>query len=121
MRPFLASVVLAALFAGDATAVSSGVISVMATRGPIVPVCSAQASCDGPAAGVRLVVRQRGVAVAHAITDRRGRARLAVSPGRYSVTASYSGSLKPRIESASVLVAAGRTSLLRFVFDTGIR
>ena len=121
MRRLAVALVSAGLLAGHADAGNKGAISVVATRGPITPVCAVEVPCSGPAPGVRLTVRHLGVVVMRAVTDRKGHARLAVSPGRYTVTASYGGGLGPRNESARVVVAVGRTSVVRFAFDTGIR
>jgi len=113
--------IVASVATAAAGAADRGTIAVVATRGPITPVCAVEVPCDGPAAGVRLVVRRSCVVVRRAVTDPQGRARIALLPGRYVVTASYGAVLRPRVESAAVQVRTGRTSLVRFAFDTGIR
>jgi hypothetical protein len=121
VRILFAVLAVSAVAAATAGAASRGTIAVVATRGPVTPVCAIEVPCDGPAAGVRLVVRHSGTVVGRAITNEDGRARLAFLPGRYLVTASYGESVQPRVESASIQVRAGHITRLHFAFDTGIR
>jgi hypothetical protein len=118
----LVALAVAAVTAATAEgAANRGTIAVVATRGPITPVCAIEVPCDGPATGVRLLVRRGGVVMRRAVTNDEGRARLAVQPGRYVVTASYGELLRPRVQSVSIRVRAGRATRVRFAFDTGIR
>jgi hypothetical protein len=122
MKRLLVVLAVALLGAGPASAAGSkGTIEVIATRGPVTPVCAVEVPCDGPAAGVRVVVSRRGVVVARGSTNRDGRARLLLLPGRYVVTALYGGGIRPQSESAGARVVVGRIARVRFAFDTGIR
>ncbi len=112
---------LLSLLAGPAVAADRGVLAVVALRGPITPVCKVGVPCNGPAAGVGIVVRRGGAVVARATTGKTGRARVLLRPGRYAVSASYGAAMHARLQSASVTIVAGRTKLVRFSFDTGIR
>ena len=121
MRRLLLPLALSVLLAGPAPAANQGAIDITATLGPITHVCAAEIPCTGPAAGVRIVVVRHGLTVARAVTNQRGRVRVAVVPGRYFVTASYGAPSRLPAESVSVRVASGRISRVRFAFDTGIR
>jgi hypothetical protein len=89
------------------------------TRGPITPVCKAGTPCDGPAAKTTLYftgVGKKWVAV----TDAKGRYRIVLAPGTYSVRTDQ----KPfgRVTTPStVRVIANRDRVVNFFFDTGIR
>jgi len=121
MRRLFLPLALSVLLAGPAHAANKGAIDIASTLGPITPVCAAEIPCNGPAEGVRIVVVQRGLTVARAITNQRGRVRISIVPGRYLVTASYGACSRLRAESVSVRVTSGRISHVRFAFDTGIR
>ena len=89
-------------------------------RGPVTPVCRAEAPCSAPVAGLPLVFLASGVEVARVKTDGAGRFALALPPGTYAVETTrrlvFGGPL-PR----SFRVVAGRVKQLRLVIDTGIR
>jgi hypothetical protein len=116
-----AVVVVLGASATGAGAADRGVLRVVATRGPVTPVCAVDVPCDGPAAGVRISIQRQGAVVRRAVTDEHGRARLALLGGRYVVTATYGGGIKPRAVSSLARISAGRTTTVRFSFDTGIR
>ncbi len=104
-----------------AGAPAKGVLRVVATRGPITPVCAIEVPCDGPAANVHVVVRHLGKVVARASTDAAGRARIPLVAGRYVVTASYAAGIGDPAQSRTARVIAGRGTTVTFSFDTGIR
>ena len=86
------------------------------TRGPIAPVCTAEAPCDAPAPGVAVDVLQGGVAVERVTTGADGRYYVLAVPGDYVIRATGRG-LTPR----SVHVQRGDFTEVDFVIDTGIR
>jgi len=121
MRRLFLPLALSVLLAGPAHAANKGAIDIAATLGPITPVCAAEIPCNGPAAGVRIVIVQHGLIVARAVTNERGRVRISVVSGRYVVRASYGAPSRLHAESVWVQVVSGRISRVRFAFDTGIR
>lgn len=121
VRRLVLALVSGLLISAPASAAVKGIVAVTATRGPVSPVCRTGQRCDGPAQGVQLVVRRGGTVVARAVTNGGGVARVVLRPGRYAVTAYYGAAMHARLQAKSVVVAAGRTSQLRFSFDTGIR
>jgi hypothetical protein len=125
MRRALVAILALAVgvFAASLAAASTGKgsLRVVVTRGPITPVCKVGVPCDGPAKGVRIVVRRNGAVVARGLTDALGRTRFALVGGRYAVAATYSGGVAARAESKPARVVAGRTTIVAFSFDTGIR
>jgi hypothetical protein len=88
-------------------------------KGPVTPVCREGVPCDVPAAHVTLFFGRGGRIVARVQTTAKGTYRLALRPGRYSVsTARRIGfSLRP----AAILVPRGRFRHVDFSIDTGIR
>jgi hypothetical protein len=121
MRRLVLALVLGLLVSAPAAAAVKGVVAVTATRGPVTPVCKVGQPCDGPAEGVQLVVRRSDTVVKRAVTNAVGSARLVLAPGRYQVTAFYGAAMHARLQARSVVVVGGRTTRLRFSFDTGIR
>jgi hypothetical protein len=116
-RALGSAALLAAFLAADAGA--SGLYGTV-REGPIRPVCRANASCDRPAANVRLRFVRNGMTVAAARTDDRGRYRVALRPGRYAVRAGANG-LGSLVEPSHVTVPATRYARVNFYRDTGIR
>jgi hypothetical protein len=117
----LTLVLVLAVTGPGAGASGKGVLRVVATRGPVTPVCTIDVPCDGPAKGVQVVVRHQGAVVARAVTDDAGRARIALAGGRYAVTATFGGGIDPAAKAKAAIVSAGRTTTVTFSFDTGIR
>jgi hypothetical protein len=120
--PSLLTLVLGlAASASGAGAGGGGLLRIVATRGPVTPVCRVDVPCDGPAKAVQIVVRRSGAVVAHALTDAAGRARVPLPGGRYAVTATYAGGVGTAAQSKAARVVTGHTTTLTFSFDTGIR
>jgi hypothetical protein len=117
----LAAILAAAALAPVAGAQVRGKLAIVAVRGPISPVCMVDVPCEGPAAGVRIVVSRNGLVVARRVADRDGRAHVTCAPGRYRVKVSYAGGVAPQVRSRLVRVYDNRTVRVRFSFDTGIR
>jgi hypothetical protein len=92
------------------------------TRGPTRPVCSAEESCSEPAAHTKLRFLRRTVLVATAVTDARGRYRVRLPRGVYTVRVAGAGTsgVGGRIDPASVRVRAVWRQQ-NFDIDTGIR
>jgi hypothetical protein len=109
------------LVAPAGAATGQGLYGVV-TRGPTKPVCDAEASCSEPAARTRLRFLRSSVLVATVVTDTRGRYRVRLPRGVYTVrvAGAPAGGLGGRISPASVRVrVAWRRQ--NFDIDTGIR
>jgi hypothetical protein len=87
------------------------------TIGPLTPVCSTTAPCDGPAKNVTLAFWRNGVVAKRVVTDDNGAYRVLLRYGPYSVRASRGMSIRP----AQVWVHRGLVATLNFAIDTGIR
>jgi Carboxypeptidase regulatory-like domain len=100
----------------SALTLTSGLHGVV-TRGPIMPVCMEGVPCSAPAKNTRVSFFRGGRAY-RTTTDARGRYRIALVPGRYTVhvTADRFG-----IRPTSVVVPRGRFALQNLYVDTGIR
>jgi hypothetical protein len=98
-------------------ALLSGLYGVV-TRGPTKPVCQVGMPCTAPYEGATLVFSRPGVSARRVTTDTRGRYRIALSPGRWSlrVQSSHFG-WTPR----TVTVPRGRYGHVNVDVDTGIR
>jgi len=89
----------------------------LVTRGPVTPVCRAEAPCTAPARQVVLSFTRRGVSTETRTGDD-GRYRIALPPGVYSVRVR---SARFGAEPKSATVVAGRFAVRDFSIDTGIR
>jgi hypothetical protein len=88
-------------------------------RGPTAPVCKVGTPCTAPAKHVALHFTRHGKTHT-TTTDARGRYRLSLRAGVYSVTTDQRPfGLRPR--PASVTVRAGLDKRMNFKIDTGIR
>jgi hypothetical protein len=88
-------------------------------RGPTTPVCRVDVPCDEPAAQITLSFSRHGQ-TRRAKTDLRGRYRISLAAGLYTVRTSE----RPfgRIpDPGTARVRAGGTRRVDFVIDTGIR
>jgi hypothetical protein len=115
----LAALILAAP-AGAAT--GQGLYGLV-TRSPTRPVCSAEESCSEPAAHTRLRLLRGAVLVATVTTDARGRYRIRLPRGLYTVriAGAQPGGIGGRIDPASVRVTRAVWRRQNFDIDTGIR
>lgn len=122
MRFTALSACLAFVIAGSAHAAPglSGLKGVV-TRGPIVPVCTAEGPCDAPAGHVTLVFSLQGATVVRTVTDGVGAYRVSLRPGVYSVRRAASAGIDRRLDPNRVRVYAGRFTRVDFSIDTGIR
>jgi hypothetical protein len=95
----------------------SGLYGVV-TRGPTKPVCQVDMPCSAPYADATLVFTRPGMTARRATTDAKGKYRIALPPGRWSlrVQSSHFG-WTPR----TVTVPSGRYGRVNVDVDTGIR
>lgn len=119
----LATLVLGCGSAGGGTVSGLGTASGLTgrvMRGPTMPVCYVGKPCDEPARGVKLVFSRSGKVVARATTNQKGRYRIALKPGPYSVRTN-----RPAFEKvpqpSRATVPSGRFKRVDFHIDTGIR
>ena len=91
-------------------------------RGPTKPVCSVEEPCSEPAAHQKLRYLRGGALVSSVVTDARGRYRLRLRPGIYTVRVAGvpAGGIGGRIDPATVRVRAVWRRQ-NFDIDTGIR
>jgi hypothetical protein len=122
MRLTVVSAILALLIAGAAHAApsQSGLRGVV-TRGPIAPICVAEAPCSEPAKNVTLVFSRSDHVAGRVVTDGQGRYRLRLPPGLYSVRRAASAGLDNKLDPNRVRVSARRFVHVDFSIDTGIR
>jgi hypothetical protein len=94
----------------------SGLYGVV-TRGPTTPVCQADVPCSAPYANATLVFSRPSV-TRRVTTDAKGKYRIALAPGRWSlrVQNAHFGA-KP----TAVWVPTGRYAKVNVFVDTGIR
>lgn len=118
VRFALALVGAGCLLAGGATAstVGNGLYGHV-MRGPISPVCAAEAPCSAPAAGAVLVFSRAGGDVARTRVRADGSYRIALAAGTYAVRAV---AMRP-VEPDRASVRAGHFRKVDFSIDTGIR
>ena len=94
-------------------------------RGPIAPVCAVDQPCDAPAKYVTLVFSRNGEVVRRTKTNDKGRYRVALAPGVYSVRLGKAQGQVQRIgrgfQPTRVRVLANRFRRVDFSIDTGIR
>jgi hypothetical protein len=109
-----ASLALVAVAGAQRTTLRSGLYGTV-MRGPITPVCVAEAPCSAPAAGAVLVFT-RGTVVDHVTVASDGTYRLHLPAGLYVVRTG-----KQRLDPTVARVYVGRMARLDFSIDTGIR
>ena len=115
--------VLAALVAVSSAgaATSSSGLRGLVTRGPIVPVCTAEQPCDAPAKNLTLVFVRNGRVVRRATTNEQGRYRVPLAPGLYAVRLQVKQRIGRGLEPSRARVLADRFRRVDFSIDTGIR
>ncbi len=87
------------------------------TRGPVTPVCRAGIPCTAPYAHATIVFSRLG-ATRQVTTDAKGRYRIGLTPGRWSVRVQNAHfGTKP----TAVMVPGDRYVKLNVSVDTGIR
>ena len=89
---------------------------------PSMPVCLAGKSCSKPARGFKLVFAANDHTVT-ATTDARGRYRVRLGGGRYTVHAGKAVGASPKrgLQPRAVTVPSGSFAKRDFVYDSGIR
>jgi hypothetical protein len=94
----------------------------LVVRGPTKPVCSIGEPCSEPAAQTKLRFLRGGSVVSSVVTDMRGRYRVRLRPGLYTVRVAGvpAGGLGGRIDPDRVRVRAA-WHRQNFDIDTGIR
>jgi hypothetical protein len=122
MRAVITAFSLALVFVAGAQAsiVKSGLHGVV-ERGPITPMCVAEAPCTEPAKNVTLIFSRNGHIVGRAVTDSAGRYRLRLPAGVYAVRRPGSTGIGRGIEPDHARVYARRFVRVDFSIDTGIR
>jgi hypothetical protein len=111
--------VLAPIEAASEFATGSGLRGLV-TLSPTRPVCLEEQPCSRPAAGVVLVFRRNGRAVARVTTRANGTYRVLLRPGRYTVVAPryrFGSGITPQ----TVRVPRGRVARVDLEIDTGIQ
>lgn len=120
MLPVAVSIAVALCGSTAAAAAAPAGVRGTVMRGPVTPVCTAGVPCDAPARGLVLVFARKGVVLARATTDARGRYTVRLRPGVYGISTVRRGlgsSLTPRL----VRVLPGKVTRLDLRLDTGIR
>ena len=90
-------------------------------RGPTMPVCMVDLPCTEPAAGALLVFARRDRVAARVRTDARGRYRVSLAPGLYTVKLPGAPRIGRGLEPRQVRVPRDRIGRVDFMIDTGIR
>ena len=114
-------VLCAAACGGVAPSPTTGLTGVV-LRGPVTPVCRVDVPCEAPFSA-RFTVRRSGREVAEFQSDSAGQFTVLLEPGRYDVVPAVDAPLiSPTVQVKSVTVEdTGRPTVVRLVFDTGIR
>jgi hypothetical protein len=120
MRLLAALAAVVAVSSAGAATSSSGLRGLV-TRGPIVPVCTAEQPCYGPAKNVTLVFVRNGRVVRRATTSEQGRYRVALPVGLYAVRLQVKQRIGRGLEPSRARVMANRFRRIDFSIDTGIR
>jgi hypothetical protein len=110
---------VAASSAGAATTPSG--LRGLVTRGPIVPVCTAEQPCDAPAKNITLVFSRNGRVMRRATTNDQGRYRVRLAPGLYTVRLQVKQRIGRGLQPQRARVVASRYRRVNFSIDTGIR
>jgi hypothetical protein len=107
--------------AGAQTSVVSSGLQGVVMRGPIAPMCVAEAPCTEPAKNVTLLFSRNGRIAGRAVTDSAGRYRLRLPAGAYAVRRPPPLGIGKGIEPNHARVYARRFVRVDFSIDTGIR
>jgi hypothetical protein len=114
----LASALALAGCGSNATGGTDGGLFGTVRISPATPVCRTGSTCSRPARGFRLVFVRNGAQMT-TTTDRNGRYRIRLVPGRYAVRPGRT--LKRGLQPARVTVPGGRFAKRDFTYDPGIR
>jgi hypothetical protein len=118
----VAATVLALLaLAGAAGGAGTSGLRGTVVRSPIRPVCVIGEPCSAPASNTAIVFARAGRRTVTTRTDARGRYRVVLAPGVWTVRTSGVPRLGTGISPKSVRVYAGRFKVVDFDVDTGIR
>jgi hypothetical protein len=122
MRRLLLVAVLAAAGSSSAAATTPSGLYGFVRRGPIVPVCTAEGPCDGPATRFPLVFWRNGkIAGRTTTTSKTGAYRIRLAPGVYTVRSAARTTIGRGADPRTARVVSGRFRHVDFFFDTGIR
>jgi hypothetical protein len=105
----------------SSTSSSSSGLFGRVTIAPGTPTCRAGTSCTRPASGLVLVFSRFGHDTVSAKTDKTGHYRVALTPGRYGVSARGRRSGGQTLKPVSAAVPAGSFMRLDLQYDVGIR
>ena len=120
MRLGLVVLAVALLGVGAAGTDPSGLRGTV-TRSPTRPVCVVGEPCSAPAPNVAIQFVRPGHRTVTTRTDTRGRYRVTLAPGVWSVRTAPTTRIARAIEPKNVRVYAGRFRVVDFDIDTGIR
>jgi hypothetical protein len=117
----LAGVVACVFMATTASATEVSGLRGLVTRGPVTPVCRAEASCEKPAANAKLLFFRRGVQVSSTRASAKGLYRVTLGPGSYAVRVARTNGMSRKVEPGIVRVLRGSVARVDFSIDSGIR
>jgi hypothetical protein len=83
--------------------------------------CLQSSDCNGAAAGIVLAFSTEGRPVKRVTSNARGRYRIMLRPGTYTVTAPLMESPRVRVLPKTVRVTKGSIRRVDFLIDTGVR
>jgi hypothetical protein len=121
MRRLLLVAVLGVAGSSSAAATTPSGLFGFVRRGPIVPVCTAEGPCDGPAKSFPLVFSRNGKVAGRTKTSQTGAYRIRLAPGLYTVRSTAQTTIGRGAEPGRARVRSGRFRRVDFFFDTGIR
>jgi hypothetical protein len=117
---FLSAAAVACAADRPGSTIATTAVSGKVVLSPSRPACRVGQPCSKPLARFRLVFSRRGVVVARATTDRRGRYRVSLSAGSYAVTTPRR-SLGRGLRPTRISIPAARQAIRNFTYDAGIR
>jgi hypothetical protein len=121
MRVFVVTLATAAIVSSAGAATTTSGLWGEVTRGPVTPVCVAEQPCYVPAGGATLLFVRKGRVVRRAIANAKGRYRVKLPVGTYSVRLAKKPSVGRGLDPVRARVVAKRFRRVDFSIDTGIR